>query len=423
MTRTIITLVALAVLPLGTQAAEAVKVGDEITLLADGPGKDIRGTPHVAFGKGIYLAVWREGFSGEGGIARIYAVRLDKQGKALDPKPIQVAPCKDGFQELPRVAFGGGVFLVVWQDFRNGKDYDVLGARIAPEGKVLDAQPLTIAVGPRTQSVPDAASDGEDLLVVCQAVRGEENVYRVLAAPIDADGRIDAAVEIENPWSRGGASPRIVWDGTNYRLVFVAQSLLSIQLSPDGNPVEKGPVVALRQHLGAAIRFSHSVAAAPGQGMLAVLTRSQPDYWGWGGPGAMICLLVGMDGKLDTTIPREDYPQSKLANWLDFGKDKRENSPWPYGQSAVAWDGRQFVAVWQRQHITKTVSLTNSDILISRVDGWKPLDTDGVPVAVTELEEKNPALASDGAGSLLCVYEKHDKSGKVAIVARVLQSW
>jgi hypothetical protein len=126
---------------------------------------------------------------------------------------------------------------------------------------------------------------------------------------------------------------------------------------------------------------------------------------------------------LDTTIPREDYPQSKLANWLDFGKDKRENSPWPYGQSAVAWDGRQFVAVWQRQHITKTVSLTNSDILISRVDGWKPLDTDGVPVAVTELEEKNPALASDGAGSLLCVYEKHDKSGKVAIVARVLQSW
>jgi len=53
MTRTIIILVALAVLPLGMQAAEAVKVGDEITVLADGPGKDVRGTPHVAFGKGV----------------------------------------------------------------------------------------------------------------------------------------------------------------------------------------------------------------------------------------------------------------------------------------------------------------------------------------------------------------------------------
>ncbi|MBU0607804.1 MAG: hypothetical protein KKI08_07935, partial [Armatimonadetes bacterium] len=49
----------------------------------------------------------------------------------------------------------------------------------------------------------------------------------------------------------------------------------------------------------------------------------------------------------DAAIPREDYPQSKLTNWLDFGKDKTEGSPWPYGQSAVAWDGRQFVAVWQ----------------------------------------------------------------------------
>jgi hypothetical protein len=40
----------------------------------------------------------------------------------------------------------------------------------------------------------------------------------------------------------------------------------------------------------------------------------------------------------------------------------------------------------------------------------------------SELEEKNPAIASDGTGRLLCVYEKHDKDGRVGIVARVLQS-
>ncbi|MEI8257271.1 MAG: nucleotide excision repair endonuclease, partial [Deltaproteobacteria bacterium] len=80
------------------------------------------------------------------------------------------------------------------------------------------------------------------------------------------------------------------------------------------------------------------------------------------------------DGKADAGIPREDYPQSKLANWLDFGKDKNEGSPWPYGHSAVAWDGKQFVAVWQRHHIAKSVSLTNCDLIASRVEGWKPLD-------------------------------------------------
>src|SRR5512137_1179603 len=122
----IVAVIAIAIVPLSVQAGEGIKVGEEIVVLSDGPGKDIRGTPHVAFGKDVYLAVWREGWNGEGGTARIYAARLDGQGKVLDTKPIEVAPCKDGFQELPRVAFGRGVFLVAWQDFRNGKDCDVL---------------------------------------------------------------------------------------------------------------------------------------------------------------------------------------------------------------------------------------------------------------------------------------------------------
>ena len=38
------------------------------------------------------------------------------------------------------------------QDFRNGKDYDILGARVSPEGKVLDTEPIKVAVGGGTQS-------------------------------------------------------------------------------------------------------------------------------------------------------------------------------------------------------------------------------------------------------------------------------
>lgn len=422
MTRTFILPLVWAGWPWSALAGEPLRVGDEITVCAAGPGQAVRGTPHVAFGAGVYLAVWREGWHGEGGTARICAARFDEQGRALDPQPIAVAPCPDGFQELPRVAFGGGVFLVAWQDFRNGHDYDVLGTRLTPEGAVLDAPPLAIAAGPRTQSVPDVASDGQDFLVAWQAVDSAENVYRVWAVRLGSGGRRDTAVEIQSPWTKSGACPRLAWDGTHYRLVFLAQSLLSVRLGADGSLLDKEPFVTLRSHLGAGIRFAHAVAAAPGQGLLVVFTRAQPDYWGWGGPGAMICLLVGLDGKPAAGLPREDYPQSKLANWLDFSKDKSEGSPWPYGPSAVAWDGRQFVAVWQRQHITKTVSLTNSDLLAARVAGWQPLDPAGVPVAATALEEKHPALASDGAGRLLCVYEQHDQAGPVGILARLLGS-
>ena len=75
-------------------------------------------------------------------------VTYDDQGRVLDPDGIEVAPAPEGFQELPRAAFGGGVYLVVWQDFRNGKDLDVLAMRIAPEGRRLDPGPISIACVP-----------------------------------------------------------------------------------------------------------------------------------------------------------------------------------------------------------------------------------------------------------------------------------
>jgi hypothetical protein len=58
--------------------------------------------------------------------------------------------------------------------------------------------------------------------------------------------------------------------------------------------------------------------------------------------------------------------------------------------------------------------------MASRVAGWGPLDAVGAPVAASELEERDPALASDAAGKLLRVYEKHDRNGSVSIVARLL---
>jgi len=420
--RYLIALFLLTLIPPTAQAGEGIKVGEEITICAAGPGGDIRGTPHVAYGKGVYLVVWREGWNGAGGRARIHALRLDRQGKPLDPKPSELAPCGEGFQELPRVAFGGQPFLVVWQDFRNGKDYDVLGARIwAEDGTMLDRdEPLVVADGPPAQAAPDVASDGMIFVVAWQTVEGEENAYCVRARQLRADGQRYPATEIRSPWAKAAACPRVAWDGRDFRLAFVSRNLLSVRLTCNGDRLDQDQVAALREHLGTAIRFSHSVAAAPGQGMLVVHTRSQPDYWGWGGPGAMICVQVGKDGKPDAGIPRESSPQTRLANWLDFGKEKKEGSPWPYGPSAAAWDGRQFVAVWQRQHITKTVSLTNSDLLAARVEGWKSRDEAGVPIAATPQEEKNPALASDGAGNLLCVYERHGPDGAVRIVARML---
>ena len=154
-----IVVIVLAVSLTSVSAAEdrAIQVGSEFRLLADGPGEGIQRTPHVAFGGGVFVIVWQEGWHGEDGRSRIYAARVTPEGKVLDPGGIQVAAAKTGVQEHPRVAFGGGVFLVVWQDLRNGKDADVLAARLSPEGKLLDAEPIPLAAGPGMQALPDVA--------------------------------------------------------------------------------------------------------------------------------------------------------------------------------------------------------------------------------------------------------------------------
>jgi hypothetical protein len=77
------------------------------------------------------------------------------------------------------------------------------------------------------------------------------------------------------------------------------------------------------------------------------------------------------------------------------------------------WDGKQSIVVWQRHHLggEKMTNFVNSDLIAARVEGFKSLDPDGIPVATTGAEETRPAVASDGAGAVLVVYEKHAEKG------------
>ncbi len=309
-------LVLLMLTPLAA-GGQGIEVGDEFFLLADGPGKGIQATPDAAFGDGAYLAVWREGWHGKGGKARVHAARVSAEGKVLDPQGIEVAPCKDGIQEHPRVAFAAGVFLVVWQDFRNGKDCDVLAARVSKEGKVLDAEPIAVAAAPRTQALPAVASDGKGFLVVWQGMVGEETAYRGFAAPVSADGKVGATVE-----TGATPQPKLAWNGRNYLVAcggagFWSGEVRGVLLGADGKPAGKPTAV-----LGGTKTAVFSLSAVPDKGWLVVSHRSPPDPWGWGGPGAMRAAFVNAEGKVENPV-KEDYPKARLPNWLDMGKPPR----------------------------------------------------------------------------------------------------
>ncbi len=370
------------------------------------PFRGTQATPAVAFGQQVYVVVWREGWIGKGGKPRIFAARISVDGKLLDPNGIPIAPTSPGQQERPRVAFGGGVFLVAWQDF-NGNDCDVLAARVSADGRVLNERPIAVAVGPRTQALPDVASDGRNFLVVWQGLVGEETSYRGFATLVAAGGRVAETVE-----TGATPQPKVAWNGKNYLVVcggagFWAGEVRGVVLDTNGRPTGK-PIAVL----GGTKAACFSISAVPQKGWLVVSHRSPPDPWGWGGPGAMRAAFVNLEGKPANAI-KEDYPQSRLPNWLDMGRDKSKMATWPWGASASAWDGKQSVVVWQRYHLggEKMTNFLNCDVIAARVDGIKSLDPAGVPVAASDAEETRPALASDGEGRLLVAYEKHIPEG------------
>lgn len=417
----ICSMVLAAALSVGAAGAQGITAGDEVALPAGGPGAGLQGTPAVAFGQGAYLAAWREGWHGKGGRARIYAARLSPEGKVLDPKGIEVAPAAAGVQDSPRVAFSGGVFLVVWQDFRNGKDYDVLGARVSPEGKVMDREPLAIAAGPHNQALPDMAGDGKAFLVVWQSPRGDAPAYRGWAAPVAADGKVGPAVE-----TGAVPQPKVAWGGECYLAAgggsgFWKGNVQGVRLGADGTPLGKG---ALVMHGGKDACFS--LCGVPGKGWLVVSNRSNPDPWGWGGPGAIRAAQVSPEGRTlnEDAVKEPAGVQQKLPGWLDIGREKKKGATWPQGESAGAFDGKRSVVVWQRHHLCgeKMTEFENCDLIAARVEGFTSLDPEGVPVAATPEEERHPALASDGAGRLMLVYEKSQGEGKWGVFARALRT-
>jgi hypothetical protein len=114
----------------------------------------------------LTLVVWQDRRNGSD--YDIYGARVNSAGTVLDNILIAAGP---GDQVHPAVASDGNGFLVVWTDHRNGANADIYGARVAPTGTVLDPQGIPICTAPLNQGQPAVASDGNGFLVVWQDFR------------------------------------------------------------------------------------------------------------------------------------------------------------------------------------------------------------------------------------------------------------
>jgi hypothetical protein len=145
-----------------------VVIGDP-TIIGNAPER-IEFGASAAFDGANYLVVWSSHpYDGsEVGSGDIYGARLSPDGTVIDAVdiPISTGP---GQQNSPAVVFNGS-FLVVWRDERAGAgSSDIYGARVDTAGNVRDANGFAVAAGPDPETVPAlAAGPGDRTSVVYQ---------------------------------------------------------------------------------------------------------------------------------------------------------------------------------------------------------------------------------------------------------------
>lgn len=396
------------------RCAENVHPGFEV------PTPDARAQlfPRLAFdGRSTYLLVWQQGrqyYQQQEG--DIFALRLNSSGQPLDPRPIRICGAT-GSQERPQVSHSGSHFLVVWQDLRNGKDWDLYGMRLADNGRAMDrGDEFLIAGGPGNQAGAAVASAPGGWLVVWQHYDGRYYVLR--AALVGETGSIGPVqtLSFRGKHLHGG---NLALGATG------SQWLLSWKDELDWRP---GPGMITRRFARLAlagsavrvedVRVSPSVILGRKGGDFVSGRGANAAFVGWGESGRGRLIPQGAVFDAESAVPRRNPnadPNPGISGWNTeraftlFARGAQVEGP----LGAAFGGGRYVVAGRVRARINRGDRIQYR-IVGSQFDpsGRRLSDPARLPVFAKSLHPlADPALAS-GPNGFILVFEQEDGPGK-----------
>ncbi|MEO0085656.1 MAG: hypothetical protein ABIK37_03400 [candidate division WOR-3 bacterium] len=199
--------------------------------------------PAVSFDGENFLVAWHDDRRAQREYD-LYAARVTTAGRVLDSTGFVVS-AEPGQQMVPAALFDGGNHLVVWFDGRSGQ-YDIYGSRVSPDGTVLDPDGIPISTAAYDQWAAATAFDGENYLVIWADERlNRVDIYGARVSPqgtvLDPDG---IPVACRNTTR---LSPTLAFRGSDYLGVWSSRNqeetdLYGAKVSPDGAVGEEVPV-------------------------------------------------------------------------------------------------------------------------------------------------------------------------------------
>jgi hypothetical protein len=321
----------------------------------------------------------------------IYGARVSSAGTVLDTTAFAISAAAHDQYE-PAVAWNGTNYFVVWGDNRAATSVsncscDIYGTQVGSDGTVADVGGIAISTAADWQQEPVITSNGSDFFVAWDDHRsgGSWDVYGTL---------IDAAGTVLSPTgtviSNAGQPlpvPAVAWNGTNYAVVWEDPrssgygDIYTTRVSAAGAVLDPSGVLvsnATYDQQGPAL-------AATGTDFFAVWTDGRTlnsDVYGSRITGAGVV---------------SDPSGIRITSALDR-----------QGNSAIAWDGTNFLVVWNDLR-----SGTLYDIYAARIapDGTV-LDPDGIPVSTdVSSDQITPAVAWDGTNFLVVWEDSRNYNG------------
>ncbi len=347
--------------------------------------------PAVAFDGTRYLVAWYD-YRNNATYPDIYGSRISKSGTVLDPVGITISTASS-YQYNPRIAVGGGNFLVAWQDYRSGSYANVYGARVSPAGVVLDKKGFLISGASHHQSAPDLAFDGTNFLVVWMDYRKTSGKYTrvdIYGARVSTSGTL------------------LDKNGFKISTNGVLQYYPSISYSANGATF----LVVWQEYRNLAKTYWDIV----GQTVTTTATLK--------GTNVMICKASGDQSEPTVAHDGSDF----MVAWRDNRSSTASNI---YGarvtvggalvtgsevaisqasgtqyRPSIAWAKSGYLVAWEdgRNH-----SGSNYDIYGARLTGAGALkDPAGILISTSGGDQSRPAVAHDGTNYLVVWQEKRN---------------
>jgi hypothetical protein len=382
-------------------------------------------SPAVSYGGMSFLVVWEDH---RGSSADIYGARVTPQGTILDSAGLVISQATND-QNSPVVGFDGADFLVVWQDYRKGTDYDIFGARVTPEGTVLDSDGIAISQAAGDQGSPALAFDAANFLVAWGDCRND-SLGDIYGARVTPQGTVLDPLGLVISRAAGGrGAPCMGYDGTSFLAAWPdgrtgSGDIYGARVTQQGSVLDSAGV-AISQ--GASIQYSPSVGF-DGMNFLVVFEdrlSGNGDIYGARVTSAGVVLdtaafvVCQAPGDQYTPVPAFDG-----ANFLVVWGDLRHGSGnmdvygarvTPQGvvldrdgfvisqaadgqcNPAIAFDGTNFLVVWNDFRIDMF-----SDIYGARVTPQGTvLDPAGIPISTATSTQALPSIAFDGTDFLV----------------------